>query len=59
MELYTAYFYGGLEVLYEEFVQKCITEDDYIRAMYDFVSDFRDEQSIDDLTVDIESLLNN
>lgn len=57
MELYTAYFFGGLEVLYETFVLGCITEDDYIRKMFDFVSEFKDEQSIDDLTVDIESLL--
>ena len=57
MELYTAYFFGGLEVLYETFVLGCITEDDYIRQMFDFVSEFKDEQSIDDLTVDIESLL--
>lgn len=57
MDLYTAYFFGGLEVLYETFVLGCITEDDYIRKMFDFVSEFRDEQSIDDLTVDIENLL--
>lgn len=57
MELYTAYFFGGLEVLYETFVLECITEDDYIRKMFDFVSEFKDEQSIDDLTLDIESLL--
>ncbi len=57
MELYHAYFLGGLEVLYETFVLTCITEDDYIRKMFDFVSEFRDEQAIDDLTVDIESLL--
>lgn len=57
MELYTAYFLGGLEILYEEFVQKCITDDDYVRKMFEFVSEFQEEQSIDDLTIDIESLL--
>ena len=57
MELYTAYFFGGLEVLYETFVLGCITEDDYVRKMFDFVSEFKDEQAIDDLSVDIESLL--
>lgn len=57
MELYTAYFFGGLEVLYETFVLGCITEDDYIRKMFDYVTEFKDEQSIDDLSVDIESLL--
>ena len=44
MELYTAYFFGGLEVLYETFVLECITEDDYIRKMFDFVTEFKDEQ---------------
>lgn len=57
MELYTSYFFGGLEILYNEFVQECITDDDYIRKMFDFVSEFKEEQSIDNLTIDIESLL--
>lgn len=30
MELYTAYFFGGLEILYDEFVNNCITDDDYL-----------------------------
>ena len=55
--LYTAYFLGGLEILYEEFVQNCITDDDYIRKIFDYVGDFRDEQNTDDITVDIETLL--
>ena len=57
MDLYTAYFFGGLEILYEEFVQNCITDDDYIRKMFDYVTEYKDEQQIDDLTLDIESLL--
>lgn len=59
MELYTAYFFGGLEVLYETFVQECITDDDYISKIFEFVNDFKEEQAIDDLSVDIESLLRN
>ncbi len=59
MELYTEYFYGGLEVLYETFVMSCTTDDDYISKLFDFVSEFKEEQSIDDLTLDIESLLKN
>ena len=59
MELYTAYFFGGLEILYDEFVNNCITDDDYIRKMFDIVSDFKEEQKIDELTLDIESLLRN
>lgn len=57
MELYTAYFFGGLEILYETFVLNCITDDDYIAKMFEFVSDFKEEQSIDDISVDIEQLL--
>lgn len=57
MELYTAYFLGGLEILYDMFVTNCVTDDDYIQKMYYFVSDFKDEQDIDDLTLDIEKLL--
>lgn len=57
MELYTAYFLGGLEVLYETFVQGCVTDDDFIVKMFEFVSDFKKEQDIDELSVDIEALL--
>lgn len=57
MELYTAYFLGGLEILYETFVQSCITDDDYVRKIYEFVNDFKNEQSIDTMEPDIENLL--
>jgi len=58
MELYTAYFLGGLEVLYGTFVQNCVTDDDFAIKMFEFVSDFRKEQNIDEISVDIETLLN-
>ncbi|MBQ7674112.1 MAG: hypothetical protein IJT36_06295 [Alphaproteobacteria bacterium] len=57
MDLYTSYFFGGLEVLYETFVMNCITDDDYIAKMFEFVSNFKEEQSIDEISVDIEKLL--
>ena len=57
MELYTAYFFGGLEILYETFVKNCITDDDYIRRMFEYICEFKDEQNIDELSVDIEALL--
>lgn len=59
MELYTAYFFGGLEVLYEIFVMNCVTDDDCIARIFEFVNEFKEEQAIDDLTLDIESLLKN
>lgn len=57
MELYTAYFFGGLEILYETFVLNCITDDDYTAKIFEYVSAFKEEQSIDDLAIDIEELL--
>ena len=33
------------------------SDDDYVRKMFDMVSEFKEEQNIDDLTVDIEALL--
>lgn len=59
MALYTAYFLGGLEVLYETFVMNCVTDDDFIRKMFDFVSEFKEEQSVGELSLDIEELLRN
>ena len=57
MELYTSYFFGGLEVLYEEFVLSCITDDDYISKLFEYVRSFEEEQSIVNLQLDIEKLL--
>ena len=57
MELYEAYFRGGLEILYETFVEQCITDDDYIAKLYEFMSDFKQEQDIDSLSLDIDALL--
>lgn len=59
MQLYTEYFYGGLEILYNTFVEKCITDDDYIDKIYEFVDDFRNEQQVDGLALDISALLRN
>lgn len=57
MALYNAYFFGGLEILYDEFINNCTTDDDYIRKMYEFVNIFYDEQKLSELTLDIEQLL--
>jgi len=57
MELYTEYFLGGVEVLYKEFVENCTTDDDYIQKMFEFITDFKEEQGIDEKKVEIESLL--
>ena len=57
MELYNSYFLGGLEILYEEFVSKCVTDDDYIIRLFDYVDEFKNEHNIDKITVDIDALL--
>lgn len=57
METYTAYFLGGLEILYEEFVEKCITEEDFIERMYEFIEEFKLEQNITSDDLDINSFV--
>ena len=57
MALFNAYFFGGLEILYDEFINNCTTDDDYIRKLYEFVNSFNDEQKLSVLTLDIEQLL--
>ena len=57
MKTFNEYFLGGLEVLYETFVERCVTEDDYITAMYDFISDFKNEQNITEAELDINNLI--
>ena len=34
-----------MEILYDEFVKNCITDDDYVRKMFEMVSDFKEEQN--------------
>lgn len=57
MALFRSYFLGGLELLYENFVERCVTEQDYIDRMYDFVEEFRREQKMDANPLDINELL--
>jgi hypothetical protein len=57
MRTFNEYFLGGLEVLHETFVQSCTTEEDYINRIHSFVEEFKNEQNIDELELDIEQLL--
>lgn len=59
MLIFQDYFLGGLEILYENFVEKCTTKEDYISRMYEFVKEFKMEQEIDTGILNIEELLNN
>lgn len=59
MSLFNSYFLGGLEILYENFTNNCTTDDDYIDKIFSFVDEFKKEQDIDSLVVDIDQLLRN
>lgn len=57
LAVFHSYFYGGLEVLYEYFVEQSITEDDYINRMYSYVKEYKNEQEIESVGIDINKLL--
>lgn len=44
MKIFNAYFLGGLEIMHEEFVDQCITDDDYLRKIFDYVVHFNQDQ---------------
>ena len=54
MELH---FFGGLEILHEEFVEKCITDDDYLDRIYSFAKEYKEESDFDDTDPDIDEYL--
>lgn len=43
MELFNSYVLGGIEVLYEKFMDSLVTSDDCIIQIYDMMKDFIDE----------------
>ena len=44
MKIYNSYFLGGLEIMHEQFVEQCITDDDYLKKIFDFVKHFEEEE---------------
>ncbi len=58
MKIYNSYFYGGLEVLHEIFVDECIDDDQYLNKIHEFVSNFYQEQDGDALKAGIDKILN-
>lgn len=58
MKIYNAYFYGGLEILHEMFVEQCITDDDYLKQIFDFVRHFAEEQDELGLKAGIDKFIN-
>lgn len=59
MKVYNEYFLGGLEYLYESFVEKCIDDDDYRRMIYEFVNGFKQEMDIDSVSLEMVDILAN
>ena len=50
LQLFEKYFFGGLEILHEEFVEKCTTEDDYLERIHSFTKDYFEEiQSLEEV----------
>lgn len=58
MKIFNSYFYGGLEVLHEQFVEQCNSDDDYLEKMLKFVCHFDEEQDGDTLKASINKFLN-
>jgi len=57
MKIYNSYFLGGVEVLHEEFVEQCTDTDSYLRRMYQYVTNFEQEQDLDALKAGIDKIL--
>lgn len=57
MKIFNSYFLGGLEILYEEFVEQCTDDDDYLKKMYNYVKRFYDEQDGDAIRKGISEYL--
>ena len=58
MEVFHAYFLGGLEILHEEFVEQYTSENDYLKGIFDFVKRFYDEQDGETVKDRIDKILN-
>ena len=58
MKIFNSYFLGGLEVMHEQFVDQCITDDDYLKRIFDYVRQFDEEQDGESLKSSIDKILN-
>ena len=57
MEIYNAYFLGGVEILHETFVEHCTDDESYLDKMYEMVTKFNEEQDGEALQVKIDKML--
>lgn len=58
MQVYTAYFLGGVEYMHEQFVDECVDRDAYLQKMYLFSKQFYECQDGAALTAAINRILN-
>lgn len=58
MAVYNSYFLGGLEVLYEQFVDECLDRDAFLLKMYQFTKEFYESQDGEALEDAINKIIN-
>lgn len=58
MKIFNEYFFGGIDVLHEQFVDQCTDDDSYLRKIFDYVKKFNEEQDGEALKASIDSILN-
>lgn len=58
MKIFNEYFLGGVDVLHEEFVNKCTDDDSYLECIYNFVKKFNEEQDGEAVKASIDNMLN-
>ena len=57
MTIFNEYFLGGVDVLHEQFVDKCTDDDSYLIQIHDYVKNFKDEQDTNTLIERINNIL--
>ena len=58
LKIFNEYFLGGVDVLHEQFVDRCTDDDSYLRRIFDYVKKFDEEQDGEALKASIDSILN-
>lgn len=57
MQIFNEYFLGGLEILYDVFVNNCINDDDYIDKVFSYVDRFKNEMFPDDINMNLDQIV--
>lgn len=58
IEIFNSYVRGGIEVMYENFVNECRTKEDLLYRTYEFISNFQKESDGTLYDKEIEKLIN-